>query len=130
MTRKTFAIVAVAGLLALTGLAFGMRPSKGPAANAAEQTAGTSVETTLQRRTEYVSNKDKSQRAAAASGGDGGSAAHASNDGNAGNAQPKSAPRPTTSASGTGDDDHGSESKRDDDHGADRDDHGDDGKDD
>jgi hypothetical protein len=122
MTRKTFAIFGAAGLLALAGLAAGLRPNNGPAANAAEQVAGASVETTVQRRTRYVRVKNKPEHVGSASGnGGGGGGGIASRQG--GQTQQGNTPRPTTSASGTGDDDHGSESKRDDDHGSEAGDH-------
>lgn len=118
MTRKTFAALATAGLIALAGLAVGLRPSAGPAATAAADQAGASVETTVLRRTKYIRSKNNTERA-----GVGPDDEDRYDDDYA---EQSGTSRPTTSASGDGeDDDHGSESKRDDesDHDDEDDDH-------
>lgn len=54
MTRKTFAIAAVVGLLALAALAVGLRPSGGPAASAVKQSGNSSTEVVVERRTKVA----------------------------------------------------------------------------
>lgn len=76
MTRKTFAIVAVAGLAALAALAAGLRPSSGIAEPTAYKSSEASVETTVVHP---------------------GSTGEVKSD--------KSSPRPVTSPSATGGDD-------------------------
>lgn len=121
MTRKTFAMVMVAGLIGLAALAVGLRPTSGPANSAAKEAAGgPSVETTVVQRTEVVRRHRATESSTQPEANDYVVVPRTYAD----YVQPASAPRPTTSPSGSGDDDHGEErSDHDDDH-EERDDHG------